>query len=121
MTECNQCGNCCDPVYIGGDQMKVIDEWDRYTAAGGEVEAGGDIGFLRAHWRLLDRRPDGSASFACSFFDPASRTCQAYDLRPKVCSGYPWYDREPVDDGRLNPACSFNEDIRPSLPIVEIT
>jgi hypothetical protein len=57
----------------------------------------------------------------CAKFDQHARTCTAYDDRPPICSGYPWYDDAP-DPGRysLDPVCAFHADVRTVLPLTVV-
>lgn len=135
MTDCSRCGDCCDPVIITFDPQvyaaealarlegKQTDDWARHQ-----------IEFLRDHWRSQstfeetddDGKPVTVHRVECDQFDKVARTCGAHDTRPQVCSGFPWYGREPDDDlcepsrASLSPRCSFNADVRTMLPIVEV-
>lgn len=133
MTDCSRCGDCCDPVILTFDPQQRAAEklsellfvappwvWHQYE-------------FLRDHWRTIDTvevvEGDDTVTVyrvECDQFDRESRTCGAHDTRPQVCSGFPWYGREPDDDlcepsrASLSPRCSFNADVRTMLPIVEV-
>jgi Fe-S-cluster containining protein len=53
--------------------------------------------------------------YACDRYDPVSRECTAYDERPPLCSGYPFYGKPLGDPWNTNKAlpeeCSFRADI----------
>jgi len=82
-----------------------------------------DMVFAAAHWHPLTRdealrrnpfyvsRLAADAHFyACDQIGADGR-CQAYEERPLVCRGYPWYD-QPVRTMPLpDPDCGYKEDI----------
>lgn len=85
--------------------------------------------FARQHWRDVtdeyELTPELAASIKCvarcDAFDPVTRACTAYEDRPPICSGYPWYGKAPNRSKLLNPACSYHADVRTMLPLVEVT
>jgi hypothetical protein len=68
--------------------------------------------FIAANMRPA-RAADGHIELDCRFYDREHMACRAYDHRPAMCSGYPWYGREP-DTSRLYGQCSFLLDVPPS-------
>ena len=68
--------------------------------------------FLAASCRPVGAK-DGQVLLACENYDPAHQMCRAYDRRPPVCSGFPWYGREPGDGG-AEPRCSYWLDVPPA-------
>lgn len=56
--------------------------------------------FVRLHERL------GQAEFRCLNFDPATRSCREYDLRPAFCRDHPEIDTWLARPSFL-PACGF--------------
>lgn len=82
-----------------------------------------DMTFAAAHWHPLtrvearrrnpfyvDQLPATAFFYACDQIGADGR-CQAYEQRPLVCRGYPWYD-QPVRDMPLpDPECGYREDI----------
>ena len=84
---CQQCGNCCTGspgfVWVTDDDIRAIAEYlDKPV---GEI-------------RLLQTRPArGKMSLTefangdCVFFDPHSRTCTIYPVRPVQCRTWPFW------------------------------
>jgi Fe-S-cluster containining protein len=98
---CVGCGDCCDPVTIDVD---TLDSVLRPEAAGPDAD------FIKEHWRKVGQY-ESVYEVQCDMFDRESRTCTAYENRPPVCSGYPWYGREPDGDLVLNANCSYFWDL----------
>ncbi|MCK6553133.1 hypothetical protein L6Q96_00880 [Candidatus Binatia bacterium] len=83
-----------------------------------------DMTFAAAHWRLLSREeaehrnpfyvnrlPAEVFFYSCDRVG-ADGKCQAYEDRPLVCRGYPWYD-QPVRNLPLpHPECGYQIDIQ---------
>jgi Fe-S-cluster containining protein len=68
--------------------------------------------FLTEHWHRID----GLDNYSCDAFDPVHRRCTAYEERPPVCAGYPWYDRGP-NAGTITKTgsrCSYLLDLPPA-------
>lgn len=119
MTECSKCGLCCDRILLGFDPQDraaqrlagPLEPWEKHQYE-----------FLRDHWTVLSH--DESCVVRCDRFDPATRECLAYDDRPDICSGYPWYGHDPLSrmnkDVRqvLPPQCSYTADVFPLLPLI---
>lgn len=111
MTECAQCGVCCDPV-------RLMFHPDEMTGASAE--------FARDHWAVIGEQARTEANgkveylVECDRFDRSTRLCTAHDDRPPICSGYPWYGKEPNALRLLDPQCSFVADLRTLLPIVAV-
>jgi Fe-S-cluster containining protein len=131
MTDCSRCGDCCDPVIVTFDPQERAAERLANLSFVAPAWAWHQFEFLRDHWRTVDTyestergRPVTVHRVECDQFDRATRTCGAHDDRPQVCSGFPWYGREPDVDsaiaGSLSPRCSYNADVRTMLPIVEV-
>lgn len=85
--ECTLCGNCCTGapgvVWVDDDDIRLIAE---HTGRGeGEI-------------RVMHTRPYGGrislqefANGDCTFFDPASRRCTIYSVRPRQCRSWPFW------------------------------
>lgn len=80
--------------------------------------------FARKHWTVIEDHPflpPGSVvAVRCDAFDTATRACTAYADRPPICSGFPWYGRDPDPRRPLDHTCAFVADVRPVLPIVAV-
>lgn len=86
--ECTQCGNCCTGssgyVWVNDEEIQAIAEYlDRPI---GEI-------------RLLSTRPArGKVSLRehlngdCIYFDPKSRGCTIYPVRPVQCRTWPFWN-----------------------------
>lgn len=86
--KCTQCGNCCtgDPghVWLDDDEIKSIAEYlDK------------PIGEIRLfHTRTVGRRVSLTefANGDCTFFDPKTRGCTIYPVRPAQCQTWPFWN-----------------------------
>jgi Fe-S-cluster containining protein len=153
VTDCNRCGQCCDPVDFPRHPLALLpltsevaahdpatDEGWAWWASRGLTDRAKTIevlqpghpnqvtaDFITKHWHVIagsdDPAEPGHRRLRCDYFDKDTRLCTAHDKRPPVCSGFPWYGKEPtIEAGAdLSPACSYNADVRTSLPIVAIT
>jgi uncharacterized protein len=87
--ECTQCGDCCtgEPgyVWVNSDEIAAL------AAAIGEPDV---QQFQRKYVRkvgvrrTLIERPNGD----CIFFDSEKRHCTVYDVRPRQCRTWPFWD-----------------------------
>jgi hypothetical protein len=86
--------------------------------------------FARAHWTQLlgpeEEKWGTTSRNHCDAFDPHTRSCTVHDGgAPPICTGYPRYGQPAGDpsiaygDG-MEPACSYNADVRTMLPIIEV-
>ncbi len=99
---CTQCGDCCtgDPgvVWVTEDDIQNIAEYlDRPV---GEI-------------RLFHTRPvRGRVSLTeyqngdCTFFDPATRSCRVYPVRPGQCRTWPFWKSNLVSEQKWQEVCS---------------
>lgn len=132
MGTCNGCGRCCDPVVLHASQLQVGLSFPTDDA---ETEANRE--FILTHLHPMNRREGlrladyltagvtvmglpgtpGSEVFvwsmfySCDFYDRDTKQCGAYDRRPPMCSGYPWYGEPPDPRKAIPPECSYLEDI----------
>lgn len=104
MTECNQCGNCCDPVILTADMLTYV-----RTQMQANVNVSYDVQFVTDHWTVIADKGD-YFQLSCDMFDSENRLCTAHAGRPLVCSGYPWYGQEPTTRD-LHKGCSYWADI----------
>jgi Fe-S-cluster containining protein len=116
---CNQCGACCRVLTLEQSPEEV-----RATAALTKVLGiPSDAVFAAEHWHSLTRAeamkrnpyytqhlPPDAHLYTCDQLGSDGR-CLAYDNRPLVCRGYPWYE-QPVRDMQLaDPNCGYSYDV----------
>lgn len=110
MTTCNGCGDCCDPVWLAGDTWLRVLEDLANGWADRDCPNQANLRFIQEHWNAVELLPDGTR-VRCDRFDPDTRRCLAYDERPPVCTGFPWYGCEPTARAPLSPRCSYWADL----------
>jgi hypothetical protein len=101
---CTECGNCCTGsagfVWVNEDDIKAIAEYlDK------------PIGEIRLFYT---RRAQGRVSLTefangdCTFFDPKTRHCNIYPVRPIQCKTWPFWGKNiktPAAWDQLQPGC----------------
>lgn len=110
------CGACCDPVNLPEDQALKL-----FGATAHRIDPL-EVDKILELWEPVGHTPAGKVRLICAAYDVETRSCTAYDDRPKVCSGFPWYGRGPVE-GKLEDStvCGYVADLgRTVLPIVEV-
>lgn len=115
MTECApNCGACCDPVTL----TFHVDDMDGPSAP-----------FARQHWTVTGKydhpaRLGPVYTVHCDAFDPHTRRCTAYEDRPPICSGFPYYGtpltRERTSLDYLPSVCAFQAEVRTVLPLTVV-
>jgi Fe-S-cluster containining protein len=137
---CAECGDCCDPVGMSGRVRGVIQRWQAWENAGGNRDEAENCD--PSVWFAIDRwapilGPMGERSIAedpefrnhrCDMFDTTTRLCTAYEGRPPVCSGFPWYGeaQTPEHIAVLPSRCSYALDVlvasrrRDSKPLIPL-
>jgi len=156
VTECGRCGDCCTDISLTttkkaftasltyGDARDdaAWAEWLAKWEANGWgvpdranwIRYQADARFIAKHWhggKRGKRTRDGkerTVGWECDQFNPETRQCMAYEGRPPICAGFPYYtdDGKPgvIPAGRLPTRCSFwadyPESARPEgwVPIV---
>jgi Fe-S-cluster containining protein len=116
---CNRCGACCRVLVL----EQSPDELRGMAAITKLLGIPSDFQFAAEHWHPLTR-DEGLARnpFYVSQLAPETHLyrcdqlgddgkCQAYDLRPFVCRGYPWYDQPPRDMPLADAHCGFAYDV----------
>ncbi len=136
-TKCNGCGQCCDPVTVplGPETLREFPEiaeelpektrrWILEALSPAEFPEWADESWgvpwtevVTSHGTKQVR----AEFYNCAHYDRESRSCMAYDERPDICSGYPWYDGAPNALAALPPACEFHLDVGRQPVPVEIT
>lgn len=126
MTECNGCGSCCENIHLSASwdliEARALcvspdDDWPAWVRSGykrPELARANyfDARFIFEHWHLNT----DAETYGCDMFDEATRRCTDHAGRPPICSGYPWYGREPTLV-YLHPNCSFRADQPPRVPV----
>lgn len=118
MGECNGCGACCRTILL--DQAP--DEIQQMATLTRVLGIPSDHQFVAEHWRPLtrgeamertpfyvSRLPADAHFYTCERLGADGR-CSAYDERPLVCRGYPWYDEPPRRMPLADPECGYRVD-----------
>lgn len=125
-TRCTRCGDCCERIHANPVMIFA-------TMAAKDPAEQSDVGksniatarFIMEHWTVKGVVEDelGLVTqnvYACDQFNAETRECEAHDARPAICAGFPWYGGEPRPESALPARCSFNADVRTTLPIVAV-
>lgn len=96
MTECNQCGDCCQDINLNWPEL------DKIT---GSLTNMWTYMFISQYWYK-----NANDRYECRFFDRINRVCKTHATRPPICSGFPWYNKEPKLK-YLPTKCSFWQDL----------
>lgn len=102
---CSMCGDCCDRIRLPVETWLGLTDPEPETAS---------QRFCSQHWHPI-ARSDEHIVVECDRFDPVGRLCMAYEDRPPICSGFPYYGRPPAN-GLTSERCSFRADF--DLPIM---
>lgn len=121
MTDCSRCGDCCERIWSVPPAVVEAMLARPPSLAMTRVEQSNYATalFVTEHWTATQVSVS-SARWSCDAFDPDTRLCTAHEARPPVCSGFPWYGQEPTLTKELHPRCSFNADVRTTLPIAAV-
>ena len=117
--ECNGCGACCRVLTLPQSPEEV-----RNIAAVTRVLGiPSDHQFAADHWRPLTREeamrrnpfytirlPADAHLYGCDRLGDDGR-CTAYEERPLVCRGYPWYGMAPRDMPLADAECGYLVDV----------
>lgn len=102
--ECSQCGNCCtgSPGFVWVNQQEIAD----LAGAIGEAVDDFEDKYVRKIGvrKSLREFPTGD----CVFFDTDARRCTVYEVRPRQCRTWPFWDsnlRKPEDWERTCQSC----------------
>ena len=132
MTECNNCGRCCDPVNLPKRVMNTILNWanmpdpadapdlypvwvyDDIDRVRENIKNGT---FAAAWWQEYKQAPGQPhmLQVMCPWYNKTTHLCEAHSARPPICSNYPWYGEDPVEKisrgDSLDRECSYWEDV----------
>ena len=116
---CNGCGACCR-VLVLAESPEEVRQMAALTRVLGIPS---DHQFAAEHWRPLtrdegmrrnafytSRLPPDAHLYTCDRLGDDGR-CTAYDERPLVCRGYPWYGAPPRDMALADPECGYLVDV----------
>lgn len=116
---CNGCGACCRVLTL--DQSP--EEIQGIAAITRVLGIPSDHIFAAEHWQPLTRAeamqrnpyytsrlPEGAHLYMCDRLAADGR-CMAYEDRPLVCRGYPWYGEAPRPMALADPDCGYHVDV----------
>ena len=119
MSLCNQCGACCRVLTLQQSPAEV----QSMAALTRAIGMPSDTIFAAEHWHPLTREeairrnpfytarlPADAHLYWCDRLGADGR-CTAYEERPFVCRGYPWYDQPPRDMELADPDCGYFYDV----------
>ena len=117
--KCNQCGACCRVLTLEQSPEEV----QQMAALTSVLGIPSDYPFAARHWHPLTREeaarrnpfytrslPADAHLYRCDQLGDDGR-CMAYEERPLVCRGYPWYGQAPKQMELPDPNCSYFIDI----------
>jgi Fe-S-cluster containining protein len=120
--ECNGCGACCRVLTLEQSPAEV----QQIAALTRVLGIPSDHVFAAEHWRPLTRAeamernpfytsrlPPDAHLYSCDRLGADGR-CLAYEDRPLVCRGYPWYDQPPRAMALADPECGYLVDVPPA-------
>jgi Fe-S-cluster containining protein len=115
MSLCNQCGACCRVLTLEQSPEEVRS----IAAVTKALGIPSDHQFAAEHWHPLTREeamernvfyasrlPADAHLYWCDRLGTGGR-CMAYDDRPLVCRGYPWYGGEVKRVPLPDPKCGY--------------
>jgi Fe-S-cluster containining protein len=119
MDLCNKCGACCRVLTLeqSPEEVRAV------ASVTKTLGIPSDMVFAAKHWHPLSRDdamrrnpfytsrlPENAFLYACDQLGDDG-SCMAYETRPLVCRGYPWYE-QPVRNMELaDPNCGYFYDI----------
>lgn len=156
---CAMCGDCCERIKISlgrpgftaavstsgglGVGKRAIGDWGRLQQSAGDYarDAAFILRWMEPTGEVTDARrwtdEDGVERYVtsrqiwrCLKFDPERRVCTAHAERPRMCSEYPFYGREPGGSNTPNDdelRCSYWLDVDPderpagARPLIPLT
>lgn len=107
------CGDCCTNIWSSTSPERIVEiaEVEQRTSEHPAIDS---ATFIAAHWTPLSG-PDelGGYRYACRRYDAEHQRCSAWDDRPQVCRGFPWYDGIPAEATLVHSRCSYLADVPP--------
>lgn len=125
--ECRKCGKCCETLvlfYPFEDIRKMAEKGnpdakfsvENFTEISREEAFRKNPYFETWTYKIMDDNGfiaggiDRAHFFTCRRFDSASRICIAYDERPDICKGFPFYDNARLSPFTFyTPTCGYND------------
>jgi Fe-S-cluster containining protein len=116
---CNRCGACCRVLVLA----QLPEEVQGMAAITRVLGIPSDFQFAAEHWHPLSRveamernrfytsqLPEDASLYWCDQLGSDGR-CQAYETRPFVCRGYPWYGQPPREMPLADARCGYGYDV----------
>ena len=122
MTECAQCGMCCECIILpensGYVEVMVKTEkeegWypqDWGFAHRNFIEISKERA-LKINPYLSNWKQKAQYFYICKQFCHVTKKCMVHEIRPGVCRGFPWYGRKPKQEPLYSKDCSFQKDLK---------
>jgi Fe-S-cluster containining protein len=118
MSLCNMCGACCRVLTL----EQSPEEIQAMAAVTSALGIPSDMIFAARHWHPLTRQeamqrnlfyvlrlPKDAHLYFCDQLGDEGR-CMAYEDRPLVCRGYPWYEQSVREMELPDPSCGYHYD-----------
>lgn len=133
-SQCEGCGMCCRAIYLPLSHAELTKQ--ATSMGGGSIPKytgkhmkDGDWAFTLANffpitkdeaiqrnphlkkWEEIDGRL-GTNFYACVNLDEGTGRCRIHDNLSNVCSGYPWYGKDPSDEHEFyTDDCFYKKDL----------
>lgn len=121
MTKCKRCGKCCEVIVlnVNSNQIEIIAK---------QEEKNSDYNFAYRNFKEISKKEAYKINpylknwskeqyiqcfYKCKQYEPISKKCNVYSIRPRVCSGFPWYEYGTYKEQCFySKKCSFLKDIK---------
>jgi Fe-S-cluster containining protein len=119
MTTCGQCGKCCECI--------ILPHNSDYLRAGAKNDPDSEYGFVHRNFTQIskeralkinpylsnwDTNNHWRFYYICRHFCTITKKCIVHEIRPGVCSEFPWYGRVPKEQPLYSKDCSFHKDLK---------
>lgn len=116
MTQCKQCGMCCEVVALSKSFKEI-----KALASDGDKTS--DCNFAARNFIPISEKQahkinphlknsENRFYYRCKMYCELTKKCTIHDIKPRICSGFPWYNNEPREGALLSENCSFQKDIK---------
>lgn len=126
MTKCKMCGKCCQAIVLPFDfnHIKVVAERESKHKDGQKTSS---FCFAVRNFKEISKEKALEINpyienwpneqeiqffYKCKQYEPISKKCNVHSIRPEVCSGFPFYGREPFKQAMYSKNCAFQKDIK---------